>query len=85
MSRFFVDYEPKDLSEVVIGKPSIMPIFQSIANGTSTTNLLLYGPVGTGKTAIAKLITELYYTNRDESNWTTFIDLTRAESYQVAS
>ena len=81
MSRFFEEYKPKDLSEVVFSAPTIMPIFQSIANGTATTNLLLYGPVGTGKTAIAKLITELYYTNRDESDWTTFIDLTEMKDF----
>ena len=83
MSRFYTEYAPKCFSEVVLKNPMLVPIFQAIANGNATQHLLLYGPVGTGKTAIAKLITELYYSNRDESNWTTFVDLTNTTDFSL--
>ena len=76
MSRFYNEYAPKSLCDVVFKNPQTVSLFKSIANGDVSTNLLLFGPNGTGKTAIAKLITELYYSTRDESNWTTFVDLT---------
>ena len=83
MSRFLIEYAPKTIDEVVLNNPTLLPMLQAIANGTSTNNLMLYGPVGTGKTAIAKLMTELYYTNKGDSDWSNFIDLTQTTDFNV--
>lgn len=83
MSRFYSDHSPKSLNEVVLKNPSYISIFQAIVKGDATPNLLLFGPVGTGKTAIAKLMTEQYYLNRCEGNWTTFLDLTTTTDFSM--
>ena len=83
MSRFLIEYAPKSINDVVLNNQTLLPMFQAIANGTSTNNLMLYGPVGTGKTAIAKLVTELYYTNRGDDDLTMFVDLTQTTDFNV--
>ena len=83
MSRFLIEYAPKSINDVVLNNQTLLPMFQAVANGTSTNNLMLYGPVGTGKTAIAKLVTELYYTNRGDDDLTMFVDLTQTTDFNV--
>ena len=83
MSRFLIEYAPKSINDVVFNNQTLLPMFQAVANGVSTNNLMLYGPVGTGKTAIAKLVTELYYTNRGDDDLTMFVDLTQTTDFNV--
>jgi replication-associated recombination protein RarA len=59
MRDFETKYEPKTFTDMVIHDPhnNIMPLLNQIVSAKSCPNLLLYGANGTGKTTLAKVLT----------------------------
>lgn len=54
--EFYKRYRPKSLSDVV-GQPEVCKVLQNhLDNGTTPHTCLFYGPSGTGKTTIARII-----------------------------
>jgi len=49
-------YAPKDLSEVIYSNNTSKYVIQAIGSGQLASNVILYGPNGTGKTTTANLL-----------------------------
>jgi DNA polymerase III delta prime subunit len=55
-SAFIAKYAPRDLSEVVLADPRVEQSIQRYVSGGDMRPLILYGPYGTGKSTIARLL-----------------------------
>jgi len=69
-----IDYTPTKISDIVFGSDASRMIIEEIVSGelpfpvSGKTGILLYGPYGTGKSALAKLLPEAierHYSDRD--------------------
>ena len=78
MRDFETKYEPKTFTDMVIHDPNydIMPLLNQIIKAQSCPNLLLYGANGTGKTTLAKVLTNEFYAQYEEDNLTTIVPMT---------
>lgn len=78
MRDFETQYEPKTFVDLAIHDPInvITPLLLQIVNAQSCPNLLLYGVNGTGKTTLAKVLTNEFYARYGEENLTTIVPMT---------
>ena len=78
MRDFKIQYQPKIFADMTIHDPNnnIIPLLNQIINAKSCPNLLLYGDVGTGKTTLAKVLTNEFYARYNEENLTTIVPMT---------
>ena len=77
MRDYETKYEPKTFNDMVIHDPNnnIMPLLNQIVSAQSCPNLLLFGDFGTGKTTLAKVLTNEFYARYGEDNLTTIVSL----------
>ena len=74
MMKTKIDYSPKTLNDFVFFNNQTESIIRAIVSGEyempqlGTTGLLFYGPAGTGKTALAKLLPDLIEQARGGAN-----------------
>lgn len=56
--KFADKYAPRSFDDLVIEKENIRSRLKQYADGTRSKHLLIYGPTGTGKSAVARVILE---------------------------
>ena len=81
MSDFKKRHQPKTLSDVVLSNITQMVIFNMISSGNSNANLLLYGPNGTGKTTLARVIIADYFVSHNDNDMCEYINMTGVKDF----
>lgn len=84
MRDFETKYQPKNWDELVFSERNANTkfILEKIAKAEIAQNIILFGTNGTGKTTIAKAITNSFYANYDEDIGANFVEMAKADMSQ---
>ena len=79
MKNYRIKYTPKSYNDVVLHDPNntIRPLLDKIATGQNCFNIAFFGNNGTGKTALAKMLTKAFYESNGSDDYTVFWDMTQ--------
>ena len=56
--RYIEKYQPQNLNQVLYPNLAVEQLVKSVAANSTSSNLILFGPMGTGKSLLAQLIAE---------------------------
>jgi replication-associated recombination protein RarA len=81
MRNFEAKYEPKNWDELVFSERNVNTkfILEKIATAEIAQNVILFGANGTGKTTIAKAVTNSFYATYDEDIAANFVAMANAD------